>query len=31
VISAEELDRPLKITEMPLKTDLVIWVPLNED
>jgi len=26
---AETLDRPLKMTELPLKTDLVIWLPLT--
>lgn len=26
---AETLDRPLKLTELPLKTDLVIWLPLT--
>ena len=26
---AETAGRPLKINELPLKTDLVIWLPLN--
>lgn len=30
VVSAERMDRPLKLIELPLKTDLVIWVPLNK-
>ena len=27
---AETIGRPLKITELPLKTDLVIWLPLSD-
>lgn len=27
---AETAGRPLKMTELPLKTDLVIWLPLNK-
>jgi SNF2 family DNA or RNA helicase len=30
VISAEKVNRPLKLIELPLKTDLVVWVPLNK-
>lgn len=30
VVSAELLGRPLKNTELPLKTDLVVWLPLSE-
>lgn len=26
---AETIGRPLKLTELPLKTDLVIWLPLT--
>ena len=26
---AETLGRPLKLTELPLKTDLVVWLPLT--
>jgi hypothetical protein len=29
VVSAETLGRPLKDTELPLKTDLVVWLPLS--
>jgi hypothetical protein len=28
-VSAEQVGRPLKLTEMPLKTDLVVWIPLT--
>ena len=27
---AETIGRPLRMTELPLKTDLVIWVPLSD-
>ena len=27
---AETAGRPLKLTELPIKTDLVIWLPLSE-
>jgi len=27
---AETAGRPLKLTELPLKTDLVVWLPLSE-
>lgn len=27
---AETAGRPLKLTELPLKTDLVVWLPLNK-
>lgn len=30
VVSAEMLGRPLKMDELPLKTDLVVWLPLSE-
>lgn len=30
MMSAETAGRPLKMTELPLKTDLVIWLPLTE-
>lgn len=30
VVSAELLGRPLKNNELPLKTDLVVWLPLSE-
>lgn len=30
VISAEMAGRPLKSNELPLKTDLVVWLPLSE-
>ena len=30
IVTAETLGRPLKLTEMPLKTDLVVWLPLTE-
>ena len=30
IVCAETLKRPLKITELPLKTDLVIWMPLSK-
>ena len=30
MISSEQVKRPLRISELPLKTDLVIWLPLNE-
>lgn len=30
VVSAETLGRPLRDTELPLKTDLVVWMPLSE-
>ena len=26
---AETIGRPLKLTELPLKTDLAIWLPLT--
>lgn len=29
-LSAEMAGRPLKLNELPLKTDLVIWVPLTD-
>ena len=29
-MSAETAKRPLKMTELPLKTDLVLWVPLSD-
>ena len=29
VVSAELLGRPLNMTELPLKTDLVVWLPLT--
>ena len=28
-MSAETAGRPLKISELPLKTDLVVWIPLS--
>lgn len=28
IVCAETVGRPLKLDEMPLKTDLVIWLPL---
>ena len=28
-MSAETAGRPLKISELPLKTDLVIWIPFT--
>jgi SNF2 family DNA or RNA helicase len=30
VVSAELIGRPLKTSELPLKTDLVVWLPLSE-
>jgi hypothetical protein len=30
IMSAELAQRPLKMTELPLKTDLVVWLPLAE-
>eukprot|EP00352_Strombidinopsis_acuminata_P009632 CAMPEP_0176375942 /NCGR_PEP_ID=MMETSP0126-20121128/27845_1 /TAXON_ID=141414 ORGANISM="Strombidinopsis acuminatum, Strain SPMC142" /NCGR_SAMPLE_ID=MMETSP0126 /ASSEMBLY_ACC=CAM_ASM_000229 /LENGTH=150 /DNA_ID=CAMNT_0017737189 /DNA_START=961 /DNA_END=1413 /DNA_ORIENTATION=+ len=30
VVCAETANRPLKMTELPLKTDLVIWLPLTK-
>lgn len=30
VVSAELLGRPLKNNELPLKTDLVVWLPLSD-
>ena len=30
VVSAELLGRPLRADELPLKTDLVVWLPLSE-
>jgi len=29
-VSAETLERPLTQRELPLKTDLVVWMPLHE-
>lgn len=29
-VSAETLGRPLKMHELPIKTDLVVWLPLSE-
>ena len=29
IVCAETAGRPLKINELPLKTDLVIWLPLS--
>jgi hypothetical protein len=29
-MSAEMTKRPLKLNELPLKTDLVVWVPLTD-
>lgn len=31
VVSAETLGRPLKPNELPLKTDLVVWLPLSNE
>ena len=28
---AETSKRPLKLNELPLKTDLVIWLPLSDE
>jgi SNF2 family DNA or RNA helicase len=30
VVSAELLGRPLRSNELPIKTDLVVWLPLSE-
>ena len=30
VVSSENLGRPLRDTELPLKTDLVVWLPLSD-
>ena len=30
IVCAETAGRPLKINELPLKTDLVIWLPLSD-
>ena len=30
VVSAELIGRPLRNNELPLKTDLVVWLPLSE-
>lgn len=30
IISSEYANRPLRISELPLKTDIVIWIPLLE-
>ena len=30
VVSAELIGRALKNNELPLKTDLVVWLPLSE-
>ena len=30
IVCAETIGRPLKINELPLKTDLVIWLPLSD-
>ena len=30
VVSAETLGRPLKPHELPIKTDLVVWLPLTD-
>lgn len=29
-VSSEVLQRPLKWNELPLKTDLVVWIPLSK-
>jgi hypothetical protein len=30
VVSSELIGRPLKPNELPLKTDLVVWLPLSD-
>lgn len=30
VVSAELIGRPLKNNELPIKTDLVVWLPLSD-
>jgi hypothetical protein len=30
IVCAETAGRPLKLNELPLKTDLVVWLPLSE-
>jgi hypothetical protein len=30
LVSAELLGRPLRNNELPIKTDLVVWLPLSE-
>ena len=29
IVCAETAGRPLKLNELPLKTDLVVWLPLS--
>ena len=29
IVCAETAGRPLKMNELPLKTDLVVWLPLS--